>query len=172
MDISYLDKNSIKIRSKYAGFVVDPSSDGPKISSDAVILLNRKCDLSKVVDYRIIINSPGEYEVKGEKVIGARVNDGLVYSLLFDGLAVTMGRTSDISKIKDNAYACQMAILNVDDEFSSSIITNLEPKIVILYGENKENGVKILGKQNVLAAKKFTITKDKLPEEMEVVVLG
>ena len=173
MDISYLDKNSIKIRSKHAAFVVDPPVSGPKISCDAIVLLEYKDNLlSKVVDYRIVINGPGEYEINSAKVMGVRVNKGFVYSLSFDGLEITMGRTSDIAKIKDNAFSCQIAILNVDDELSASIITNLEPKIVILYGDNKENGAKILGKENLLPAKKLTISKDKLPEDMEVVGLG
>ena len=68
--------------------------------------------------------------------------------------------------------ACQIAILNVDDGFSSSFITNLEPKIVVLYGDKKENAANLLGKGTLPATKKFTVTKDKLPEEMEVVVLG
>ena len=173
MDISYLDKNSIKIRSKYAAFVVDPPVSGPKISCDAIILLEYKDNLlSKVIDYRIVINGPGEYEINGAKVMGVRVNKGFVYSLSFDGLEITMGRTSDIAEIKDNAFACQIAILNVDDGFSSSFITNLEPKIAVLYGDKKENAARILGKQNFQTTKKFTVTKDKLPEDMEVVVLG
>jgi len=184
VDIYTLDKNSIKIRSKHASFIVDPAKLGTKVSCDAVILLsNNNIDLERVVDYRIIIDGPGEYEVNGVKVLGVKGDRGFVYSMGADGLSVIFGKSSEVSKISAKAGSasvhkeefnteCQIAILNVDDEFNQSIITALEPKIVILYGDNKESAAKILGKGNIPPVKKVSLTKDKLPEEMEVVVLG
>jgi len=172
VDIYTLDKNSIKIRSKHASFIVDPAKLGTKVSCDAVILLNNNIDLERVVDYRIIIDGPGEYEVNGVKVLGVKGDRGFVYGIAADGFSVILGTSSEISKIKEDTFFCQIAILNVDDEFNQSIITALEPKIVILYGDNKESAAKILGKENIPPIKKFTVVKDKLPEEMEVVVLG
>lgn len=173
MDISILDKTSIKIRSKLASIVVDPSADGPKVSCDAVILQSlHPSDMSRVVDYRVIINGHGEYEVNGVKISGIGVDKGFVYTVVADGLGISLGRTSSISKVKDNAFECQIGILNADDDFNQSIITILEPKIVILYGDKKEAALKLLGKESLAPIKKFTVTKDKLPEEMEVVVLG
>lgn len=173
MDISILNNSSIKIRIRRSTFVVDPIASGVKISCDGIILLNGNFDLSKVVDYRIVINGPGEYEINGVKILGVRVDKGLVYNISGDGFGLILGRMGEVSKIKDEAFsACQIAILNADGNFNQSIATELEPKVVILYGDKAENGAKILGKDNLTPSKKFTITKDKLPEEMEVVVLG
>jgi len=173
VDISILSKNSIKIHSKHANFIVDPESLGPKISCDAVILLNNQSnDLSKVADYRIVINGPGEYEIREIKVSCIKADLGFIYSLIVDGFSVILGSSSEIPKIKDDTFLCQIAILNVDNELNPAIATKLEPKIMILYGENRIGAVKILGKENIPPIKKFTVVKDKLPEEMEVVVLG
>ena len=216
MDISYLDKDSIKIHSKHTTFVIDPSSIIPKTSADAVILLNGNKsitffsrsidsrekknntnphgkprdfekvldkDLSRVDDYRIVINGPGEYEINGVKVSCAKGDKGFIYGFTSDGISLILGKSSEISEISAKGgsasgrkeeidTACQIAILNVDDGFSSSFITNLEPKIAVLYGDKKENAANLLGKGTLPATKKFTVTKDKLPEEMEVVVLG
>lgn len=191
MDIYTLDKNSIKIHSKHANFIVDPAERGvdptklgTKVSCDAVILLNKQSnDLSKVADYRIVINGPGEYEISGAKVSCIKADLGFIYSLMVDGFSVILGSSSEIPKIsaiggsasvhkEEFNTECQIAILNVDDELNPTVVTKLEPKIMILYGEDKEGAVKILGKQNLPTTKKFTIMKDKLPEEMEVVVLG
>lgn len=173
MDISVLDYNSIKIHSKHATFVVDPSERGSKISCDAVIYLNNTSEnLTKAVEYRTIIKGPGEYEINGVKFLGVKGNKGFVYSMTADGLSVVFGKTSDISKLKDDTYLSQIVILNVDEEINSSVLTKLEPKIVALYGENKEGAAKILGKDNLPLIKKYTVLKDKMPEEMEVVVLG
>lgn len=173
MDISILDKTSIRIHSKLSTFVVDPAERGSKVSCDAIIFLNNSSgDLTKAVEYRTIINGPGEYEINGVKFLGVKGDKGFVYSMTADGLSVVFGKSSDISKIKDDTYLSQIVILNVDEEINSSVLTKLEPKIVVLYGEDKESAAKILGKENLLPIKKFSILKDKLPEEMEVVVLG
>ena len=184
MDISILSKTTIKIRARHASIIVDPSAECPKVSSDAVILLNNEnVDLSRIVDYRIVINGPGEYEISGVKVLGVRGDKGFVYGFSADGLSVILGRSSDISKIsaiggsasgrkEEINSECQIAILNADEEVNSSVVTKFEPKIVILYGDNKEIAAKLLGKENLPLIKKFTVAKDKLPEEMEVVVLG
>ncbi len=174
MDISILDNSSVKIRFKQTTFVVDPSADIAKISSDAIILLDRGNNLSlEAVERRIIINGPGEYELNGVKVLGVKVDKGFVYGISDDGFGTILGKTSEISKIKEEFNTeCQIALLNVDDNLNQSIVTRFEPKIVVLYGANKENGAKVLGKVNVSPIKKFTVTKDKLPQETEVVALG
>lgn len=174
VDVSTLNPSSIKIRFRHATFVVDPTSDGAKTACDAVVLLNgARSNLSKVSDYRVVINGPGEYEISGVKISGTRIDDGLVYNILGDGLGLVLGKTKEVSKIKEEFnFESQIAILNVDSEFGESAVTSLEPKVVILYGDNKDAGAKKLDKGNLAPIKKFTVSKDKLKEEMEVVVLG
>jgi len=173
MDISFVDNSSVKIRLRQTTFVVDPAELGSKISSDAIILLDRENNpVFKTAPHRIVINGPGEYELSGVKVLGIKVDKGFVYGIADDGFGAILGKTSEISKIKDKTFSCQIAILNVDDNLNQSVVTRLEPKIVVLYGANKENGAKTIGKENLTSIKKFTTTKDKLPQEMEVVILG
>ena len=87
VDVSVLNKSSIKIRFRHSTFVVDPSSDIGKTTSDAIVLLNgTNSDLSKVADYRIVISGPGEYEINGVKVAGVRIDNGFVYNIIGDGL--------------------------------------------------------------------------------------
>ena len=104
MDIYTLDKNSIKIRSRHTIFVADPPNE-VKVSSDGVILLNNNNrDLGRAVDYRIIIDGPGEYEVNGVKVLGVKGDRGFVYGIAADGFSVILGSSSDISKIKEDTF--------------------------------------------------------------------
>ena len=78
-----------------------------------------------------------------------------------------------VSKLKEEFSAtCQIAILNVDSEFTQAVLTGLEPKVVVLYGDNKDAGAKILDKESISSLRKFSVSKDKLPEEREVVTLG
>ena len=174
VDVSVLNKSSIKIRFRHATLVVDPASDTGKTTSDAIVLLNgTNSDLSKVADYRIVISGPGEYEINGVKVAGVRIDNGFVYNIIGDGLSIVLGKTKEVSKLKEEFSAtCQIAILNVDSEFTQAVLTGLEPKVVVLYGDNKDAGAKILDKESISSLRKFSVSKDKLPEEREVVTLG
>ena len=172
MDFSILHNNSIRIRTKRASFVVDPVKSISKTNADAVILLDKEVvDLSRVEDHRVVLQGEGEYEVKNVKISGIGVGDGFVYSIFADNLALVLGKVSKILEIKDRDMDCQIALLNVDGQLQS-IAAKLAPGIVILYGEKKIEGAKELGRESINLVQKFTSTKEKLPGEMEVVVLG
>ncbi len=172
MDISIVGKNSIKIKGKKVTFVVDPSKEMPKTNADAIILLEgiANVDLSRVVDSRIVINGPGEYEVGGGKISAAKTPKGVLYYLSIDELHVIVGKPTE-SKI-EGFSAAQVAVINVDSKINESFITSLESKITVLYGDKKEEEAKALGAESVSPVPKITITKDKLPEKMEIVVLN
>lgn len=173
MDVSIIGENVVKIRSKNASFVVDPVKTIPKVNAYAILSLlnNKNIDASRVLDQRIIINGPGEYEIAGVKISGARAGNGIVYSLLLDNIQVVLGKVSDVSKLLDNTPSCKIAILMADDDLKS-IAAKLEPKIIVLYGDKKLEGARALGKEGIVPVQKFTALKDRLPEEMEVVVLN
>ena len=172
MDIAIVGKTSIKIKGKQVTFIVDPSREIPKISSDAIILSNGydNIDISRVTDCRIVINGAGEYEVNGAKISGATSPKGILYKLSIDDVSIIVGRAME-SKT-DGFSACQIVVINADGEFNESFVTALEPKIVVIYGTSKIDAAKTLGAENLTAVSKITTTKDKLPEKMEIVVLG
>jgi len=73
----------------------------------------------------------------------------------------------------DKAKEHEFAILNTDSVLSESIITIIEPRVVILYGDKIEESIKALSKDSsaIQRTKKYSIKDNQLPEEMEVVVL-
>ncbi len=172
MDISIVGKTSIKIKGKLATFVVDPSKEMTKTQADAIILLNgvANIDKSRVVDSRIIIQGAGGYEVGGVKISGTTTPKGILYKLLIDGISVILGRTTDAKT--EGFSACQIAIINADDEFNESFVAAMESRITVIYGTSKIEAAKTLGVEGATLVPKITITKDKLPEKMEIVVLG
>lgn len=172
MDIAIVGKNSIKLKGKQVTFIVDPSSALPKTNADAIILLNGydNIDISRVIDSRIIINGQGGYEVGGAKISGTTTPKGTLYRILIDGVDVIVG---EVVETKAEGFSsCQVLVINTNSEFSESFVTALEPKIAVLYGDNKAEAAKTLGLENVTLVPKITTTKDKLPEKMEVVVLA
>lgn len=173
MDVSLLNKNCIKIKGKKAAFIIDPTKDITKTTGDAVIVFNNlDVDPLRVSESRVIINGPGEYEVSEVKISGARTENGIIYKLSIDGLYVILGKSLDFSKLEGSFTTCDVAILFADSKLSEAFVTALSPKIAVLYGDKKNEGAKILGLENVSPVSKVTITKDKLPEKMEVDVLN
>jgi len=172
VDIAIVGKNSIKLKGKQATFIVDPTKEMSKTVSDAIILLNgsRNVDVSRVTDFRIIINGPGGYEVGGVKISGTKTTKGILYRLSIDDISIILGSAAD-AKMED-FNVCQVAVVNTSNDFNESFATALEAKITILYGDKKVESAKALGAESVSLIPKITITKDKLPEKMEVVVLG
>ena len=172
MDISIIDGNSIKLKGKQATFIVDPSKQMPKTSADAVILLDgeENIDVSRVTDSRIILNGQGEYEVSGVKIAGMKTPKGTLYKLSIDGISIILGFATELKT--EGFNACQVALINTGSDFNESFVTALEPKMTVLYGEQKLEAAKALGKESAIPVSKVTTSKEKLPVEMEVAVLG
>lgn len=173
MEISALTGEAIRIRSKLGSFVIDPVDGMPKISADGVVLQNpsSKKGLSRVTDQRIVINGPGDYEVSGIKVVAVKGKSGLLCHLIVDGVDVFLGKASEISQ-DEKGNACDVLLLNVDSAFSESLISAADPKVVLLYGANQKEALKLLGKETLVPVKKFAVALEKLPAEMEVAGLG
>jgi hypothetical protein len=173
MEVALLDKTSLRIKSKHTNFIVDPFEKLSKTPTDAVIILSgRNADLSRVTDYRVVIKSPGEYEVGGIKISAIGMDGSTVYGLTVDNVDILLAKTSSVTKVSEKLMEYQIAIFNVDSEINQTVVTALEPRVVILYGEKAIDAAKALGKEDAQVLQKFSAAEDKLPEEMQVVVLG
>lgn len=173
MEISAVSQNCIRIRGKHASFVVDPDSlVKTKIVADAVLMLgkNQKAELAKIEGSKVVIQGAGDYEVSGVKIHGVGIGDHIVYELLVDGVLTLLGRPQDIASLQDKKeYHC--LVVNIDAKIESSLVAELSPSLVVLYGVLAQDGAKQLGKESVAPTAKHQILSDKLPAEMEVIIL-
>ena len=174
MDISIIGEKSLKIRGKLGSFIVDPESTMPKNTADGILLQNPNADssgISKVADYRIIVHGSGDYEVGGIKVAAMKRKESLSYRLHADDVEVLLGKSSELSN-DEKIDSCDILLLNADVNFDEALVAKIDPKVVILYGTGAKEALKKLGKESLPAVKKYTAAKDKLPEEMETIILG
>lgn len=173
MDIYLIDKNSLKIKSKKASFIIDPQNTMPKNNADAVILLkDLEPEVQKVSEFRLVIKGPGEYELGGVKITATGINGDTVYSLNIDGINTVLGNAEAAHKLLDKLGEYQIAILKVDGELDQSLITAIEPSIAIFYGNKARDAAKLLkGAESLVPVQKYSTTKEKLPAEMEIIVL-
>lgn len=173
MEISVIDRSTIKLKGKTASFIVDPTSSMPKTSTDAILFLSDIKDadsqISKVDEARVIIKGEGSYEVGGARVTSVKVNGTFFYSLNIDGLNIFLTNTKGAEKEQDMG-SCNVLVLCVDGDFKESMVSSFEPSVSVLYGEKAEASAKLLGKE-FQTVSKFSQTADKLPADPQVVLL-
>lgn len=174
MDVILIDKTTLRIKGKNSSLVINPTASIGKTEADAILFSEANPDFSdkKIEGFRITITGPGEYETSGTKISAIKVEEKLVVKLDVDGVKVLVGSGSSIEKISDKVEECDILAINSDSEFNNSFIASIEPKIVLLYGANKEEVVKSLGKESSEKTTKFSTTLEKLPQELQFVLLG
>ena len=172
VDVSILSKDSIKIKGKNSSFVIDPVAQIQKVTADAIVFLKDTEEMAaaeRVTDYRIIIKGAGEYEVAGTRILGTKSDGNFLYSFNIDSMSVFVVRASGLS-ISQETGDYNILILNVDCDFKDTMVTGFSPGVVILFGEKAQEALKMLGKEGG-KSQKFSISADKLPLEMQAVLL-
>ncbi len=158
-------------------------------------------NLNAITDAVLKITGPGEYEVKGISVTGvstfhdmeqgAQRGRNTVYNIGIDGLNVVhlgdLGHKLSEEEVDEIGSTDILLVpvggtYTIDAKLASDIVSQLEPKIIIpihykLPGLKfelapVEDFLKEMGFENAAPAPKLSITKDKLPEEMQVVLLA
>lgn len=210
VDITYFGHSCFKIRGKNVTLLIDPFNQEftglkiPKVEVDAVLSTHNHPDhndLSRVTNYRLVINGPGEYEVGGAQISGISTfhdaengkKRGLntVFEIKIDGLTIV--HLGDLGhKLTDE----QVEILNgvdilmvpvgggptIDAQLATKVVNQLEPLIILPMHYQKpglkflldplDNFLKEIGKEKVVRLPKLSISKDKLPTETEIVILS
>ena len=173
MDIQILTENTLKIKAKKTILAVDPNPKVVKFDADAILVMDVNSDPTRVNGSRITIEGPGEYEISGLKVTGIKSSDGIFFALSFENVNAIIAKASSLEKVPtDKIGEYQIAIINVDSDLNQSLVTAMESRIIVLYGEKAKEGAKSLGKEEAPKSSKISIAEDKLPEEMNVMLLS
>lgn len=180
----------------------DLSADVVLISHNHNDHNNAKAVTSPSVGEVMVFDKPGEYEVGGVVITGidsfhddsngSQRGKNIIFHMLFDGLNIVHVGDLGQSKLTEEQLA-QIgevdilfipvgAVYTINGQVASEIVSQLEPKIIIpvhfkIEGlkfelEGVENFLKEMGAENVVPQPKLSITKEKLPEEPQIVVLG
>lgn len=150
----------------------------------------------------MVFKEPGEYEVAGAVITGIKSfhdntegsekGSNTLFHLFVDGLNIVHLGDLGQSKLTEEQIA-QIgetdilmvpvgSVYTIDAKVASDIVSQLEPKIIIpmhyfIEGlkfelDGVDKFLKEMGAENVTPLPKLAITKDKLPEEPQVVVLN
>ncbi len=154
MDITYLGAGSVKLSGKNITVVADPYTDASglgklNVKTDVVIMSTAE-GLGQVQN-AMIIDGPGEYEVKGAMITGMPVRlhtaeegslaAGTIYSLLIDGVNVVV--TGNIAGKLENKEVGALGNIDVlvvpvgghgltlEPEEAAAVVSQLEPSYVV-----------------------------------------
>lgn len=150
----------------------------------------------------MVFTEPGEYEVAGcvitgidsfhDEKEGAERGKNTIFHLMFDGLNIVhlgdLGQSElteeQLSKIGevDILLIPVGSVYTIDGKAAAGIVAQLEPKIIIPMHykiedlkfelEGVEKFLKEMGAEGVTPLPKLSITKEKLPEEPQVILLS
>jgi hypothetical protein len=174
MEVATVGQNSIRLKGKQATFIIDPFDKKIKSPADATVLLtnDRSVEPTVIEESRVVIEGAGDFEVAGVKFAGTRVKNDIVYDFRLDGLRVLVGTMPAVKAAQDKVTEPQVLIIKTDGEIEQSVITALSPQLLVLFGDGvSQENVKSKGFDTVSSTNKVVTTSDKLPQEMEVVVL-
>lgn len=159
-----------------------------------------KSDISTPIG-RPVFDAPGEYEIKGAIITGVKAfhdstngeDRGMntIFHIYIDGLNIVhLGDLGQNKLTEEQIQAiAQTDILmvpvggnyTINSQEAAQIISQLEPKIIIpmhyavpglkVELEGNDKFLKEMGVEEVTEVPKLTITKDKLPDEPQVIVL-
>lgn len=173
MDVALLGPNSLKIKIKKTTLVIDPKKEIAKTDADAIIATQKDFDASRVNEVRVVIDESGEYEVAGLKISSFRSKEELIFSFSSDSAEVLLAKASALSNTpSDKLQDYGVVIINADSHIPENVITSIEPRIVVLYGEKAFDGAKTLGSQNPAKSSKVSFSEGSLSEEMEIYLLS
>ncbi len=168
MEIALLTKSGLRIKGKQASIAIDPQD---KNTYEAVLLLSKTPEEVTKQDGTIIITGAGEYEVGGIKINALRLDADLVYSIIVDSVEVVVGKLDVLEKMQHKLKEHNIVVVNCINEGSASFITSLAENVVMFYGDRAKEISSSFGKENVKEMTKYSSTKDKLPTEVETILL-
>ncbi len=172
MEVSKISERGIKVKSKVALLGINPvEGRGP---FDGILLLERSLLQEKfsTEGNPVVIVGPGEYEIKGVKFNGFEKEQLFIYSGRIDNMRVSFLKSSSLTKIKDIIEGSEIVLIDADMVVDQKSVAALNANVVVLYGPHATESTKVLGKESVTAVPKYTITKEKLPSELDVIVLS
>ncbi len=207
MYIIFLGHSYFKLKGRTTDVITDPYKGGEgekfrKSEADVVTLSSKEANkiIEPIGGEPLILNGPGEYEVKDVKIVGvasfADNKEGkdrgknIIYSIIVDGLHIThlgnLGQDQLSTEQMEAIGAVDILLIptggvdTIDASVAAKISAELEPKIVIPMhydsaGSEKldpvDKFIKEMGAEKSDPAPKLSIKKDHLPQELSVVLL-
>lgn len=171
MDITFIDPSGLKLKSRESTLVLNPTG---KQEATGVCVFDSTFagDVKKVEGAELVVKGPGEYELRGIKITAIPAGKLLCFEVRTENILMLMSAAASLSKASEKTKEFDIVIIEASGPIDATSIAAMSPKIVILFGEQAKAAAKTLGKDDVAVVNKVQVKKEKLPAEMEIIVVG
>jgi hypothetical protein len=168
MEIALLSKSTLRIKGKNVSLAVDPQD---KQEADAALVFRSSLNDINAESFEVVIYGPGEYETGGVKITGIKSDTGLIYSATVDSVSVLVGKATSLEKMQNKLKEANIVVVYSDIDHEASFLTSLATNVILLYGEKASEVGKSVSGEELKRLQKFSGTIDKLPAEVETIIL-
>ncbi len=130
MEVSSLAKAGVKVKSKSTSFSIDPS--GSKIEEDVVVLFQKPQDYSSFSG-KLVIDSPGEYEVGGVSIKVGRFGESEAFEFLEDGQKLIIISSPDITSDIETEDS-KVVLVRLAKKLNDEALSSIQSEVVSFYG--------------------------------------
>jgi hypothetical protein len=170
MEIAALTNTSLRLKGKQATLVINPTAKITGYSGALYIPSVSYTEISVEKDC-VLFDGAGEYEVGGVKVSGITSGTETIYTISLDGIQILVGTITALERSHAKIGEQHIVIVIANTEIDPSFVTSFAPKVVFFTGDFAENVAKKTAKENIRKEAKYQSTLDKLPAEMEEIIL-
>ncbi len=127
-----MSASSVKIKSKNSSFIIDPET---KNDSEVIILTKSPEDYS-VYEGKLVIDSPGEYEVAGVSIKGDRVEGKLSFDFFEDNQKILLLSAASIIKDKETEdYTA--TIVKLESKLDYEFVSQAKSEVLVIFGQEE-----------------------------------
>jgi hypothetical protein len=169
MEIAIVPQAALRIKGKQMTLGIDQVDKNN--SRGTIVLHANPKDLKQPSEDHVLIDGAGEYEVGGIKITGTRNGQQVLYRMNVDGVEILVGKISTLDAMQHKLKEHDIVVALCDQTVAATFLTSLASNVVIFYGEKAGEISQAFGTETVKHMPKYQTTKDKLPTEVETVIL-
>jgi hypothetical protein len=166
MEVALVSDQCVRIKTKKAQFLTPV---GGKFEKEEDVVL--RFEKTRQEGSLHVFDGPGEYEVSGVKLTGLGKTEVTGYLSKIEGMDVVICRSSSITRLKDQVSDVQICIIDAHTPLGTADVANLNPKIVVVFGEHAAAYAHTISTE-ITPTAKVSLTKDKISDELQVILLG
>ncbi|MFA5995627.1 MAG: MBL fold metallo-hydrolase [Patescibacteria group bacterium] len=188
MQIQWLGLGAFKIQTTQATIITDPFTDTkqlalPKFKAELVLVSDtgnpQANNVKRLSGEPFVVTGPGEYEIHDVFVYGVPA-EHTVYVIEVEGMNVAFlgtGKTAITTKQLESIEGADILLLPLDNfskEQRTTLISEIEPRIIVPYLYNAETlaaFLKEMGVKNAEAKDKLVVKAKDLPNEDTMIEL-
>lgn len=150
MEIARAGQAGLRIKTKNASFLVNPEK---KIEEDIVVLTQKPNDYSTFLG-KVVIDSPGDYEVSGVSIKCEKQDSGLAFIFIEEGQRLVVLSSAAVAKNADMEDASAVVVFL--DETAKDALSQVACEIVAAIGPSDFLPA---DKSNIKTAEKINLKK-------------